>query len=139
MARVSTYLNFKGRTEAAFEFYRSVFKTDYAMPTVRMKDVPPEPGKTRTDEENNRIAHIVLPILAGHLLMGTDVPHVAEGDSVNIMLEPDSRAEADRLWAALSAGGKVTMPLADVFWGAYFGELVDKFGVKWLVNVDNKR
>jgi PhnB protein len=139
MARVSTYLNFNGRTEAAFELYRSIFKTDYAMPTVRIKDIPPDPGKPRTQEQGNRIAHMALPILGGHILMGTDVPEVAEGNNVSIMLEPDSRGQAEQLFAALSAGGKVIMPLADMFWGAYFGQLVDEFGVQWLVNVDHAR
>jgi PhnB protein len=139
MARVSTALNFKGRTEAAFEFYKFIFKTDYAMPVVRIKDLPPDPGKPRTEEQANRIAHMALPILAGHILMGTDVPEVVVGDNVSIMLEPDSRGEAEELYAALSAGGKVIMPLADMFWGAYFGQFVDRFGVLWLVTVENKR
>jgi PhnB protein len=138
MASVSTYLNFKGRTEAAFEFYKSIFKTDYKGPIHRIKDLPPTPGKQRSVEEGNRIAHMALPILGRHVLMGTDVPDVVVGNNVNIMLQPDSRTEAEELYAALSAGGKVLMPLADMFWGAYFGEFVDKFGVKWLVNVDHE-
>ena len=138
MPRVSTYLNFKGRTEAAFEFYKSIFGTDYAMPTVRIRDIPSD-GKPRSEEELNRIAHMVLPILGGHLLMGTDVPEVAEGNNVSIMLEPDTRMEADRLNRALAKGGKIIMPLADMFWGAYFGQFVDKFGVQWFVNVDLTR
>jgi PhnB protein len=51
---------------------------------------------------------------------------------------PDSRAEADRLFNELSAGGKVEMPLADMFWGDYFGSWVDKFGVQWMVNCSAK-
>lgn len=138
MANVSTYLNFKGRTEKAFEFYKSIFKTEYDGPIHRIKDVPPIPGKTRTEEEGNRIAHMALPILGRHILRGTDVPEVSVGNNVSIMLEPDSRADAEALYGALSAGGEVLMPLADMFWGAYFGEFVDKFGVKWLVNVDHE-
>ena len=138
MANVSTYLNFKGHTERAFEFYKSVFKTDYDGPIHRIKDIPARPGKPRTEEEQNRIAHMALPIVGGHILRGTDVPEVAVGNNVGIMLEPDSRADADALYAALSAGGEVLMPLADMFWGAYFGEFVDKFGIKWFVNVDSE-
>ena len=135
MARVSTYLNFKGRTEEAFAFYKSVFKTEHVGPIVRIKDIPADRDKPRTEAEGNRIAHMALPILGGHLLMGTDVPKVTVGDNVSIMLEPGSRGAADELFAALSAGGNVLMPLADMFWGAYFGQLVDKFGVQWLVEV----
>ncbi|HYO97321.1 MAG TPA: VOC family protein [Polyangiaceae bacterium] len=139
MASVSTYLDFKGQTEAAFEFYKSIFKTDYAGPIYRIKDTPAAPGKQRTEEEGNRIAHMVLPILGGHLLRGTDVPELSMGNNIGIMLEPDSRAEAEELYRALSAGGKVVMPLADMFWGAYFSQFFDKFGVQWFVNVENER
>lgn len=139
MATVSTYLNFKAQTEAAFELYRSVFGTEYAGPIHRIKDLPPTPGKQLSEEEGNRIMHMALPILGGHLLMGTDVPQVTGGNNVSIMLQPDSREEADRLYAALSAGGNVIMPLADMFWGAYFGQFVDRFGVQWFVNVDHAR
>ena len=137
MASVSTYLNFKGRTEKAFEHYRSVFKTEYAGPIHRVGDVvAPKPGEERTEEEKRRIAHMALPLLGGHLLMGTDVPNVVEGNNVSIYLVPDARAEADRLFAALSDGGKVIMPMADMFWGSYFGQLIDRFGVQWLISVD---
>jgi 3-oxoacyl-[acyl-carrier protein] reductase len=85
------------------------------------------------------VMHVGLPILGGHVLMGTDAPEsmgfrLVPGDNVRISLEPDTRAEAERLFAALSAGGTVRMPLADMFWGAYFGSLVDRFGVCWMVN-----
>lgn len=137
MASVSVYLNFEARTERAFEFYKSVFGTDYAGPIHRIKDLPPTPGKTLTEEQGNRIMHMALPILGGHLLMGTDVPKVTVGDNVQIFIAPDSRAQAETLFAALSKDGKVIMPLEQQFWGAYFGQLVDPFGVHWLVNVDD--
>lgn len=133
MASVCTYLNFNGRTEAAFTFYRAVFGTEYAGPIHRIKDRPPAPGKVLTPEQQDRIMHMALPILGGHLLLGTDVPKLIEGNNVLIHLRPDSRGDADRLFAALSAGGQVIVPLADQFWGAYFGQLVDPFGISWLV------
>ena len=73
--------------------------------------------------------------------MGTDAPEsmgfkLHFGNNVHISLEPDTKAETKKLFDALSAGGKVTMPLADMFWGAYFGMLVDKFGNIWMVNHD---
>ncbi|MBC8068385.1 MAG: VOC family protein [Deltaproteobacteria bacterium] len=136
MASVSTYLNFEASTERAFEFYKSVFGTEYAGPIHRIKDLPPKPGQTLTEEQGNRIMHMALPILGGHLLMGTDVPKVTAGDNVQIFIAPDTRAQAEQLFAALAKGGKVVMPLEDQFWGAYFGQLVDPFGVQWLVNVD---
>ena len=85
--------------------------------------------------------HIELPILGGHVLMGTDAPK-SMGFTItlgnNVHLEPDSRAEADRLFNGLSAGGKVEMPLQDMFWGAYFGSFTDQFGIRLMVNCMSK-
>lgn len=144
MARVSTYLNFPRNTEAAFDFYRSVFKTDYARPIVRFKDGPPCPGQPPLPPgDANLVMHVALPIIGGHMLMGTDAPDsigfsCKAGNNVFINLEPDTRAETDRLFAALSAGGKVEMPLQVMFWGDYFGTLTDKFGIQWMFNCASK-
>jgi PhnB protein len=140
MARTSTYLNFMGNTEEAFGFYKSVFGTEFTGPINRMGDVPPMPGMPEMSAaEKKMIMHVELPILGGHVLMGTDALEsmghtLTFGNNVSINLEPDTRAETDRLFAALSAGGKVSMPLMEMFWGGYFGNLVDKFGVQWMFN-----
>lgn len=140
MARTSTYLNFTGKTEEAFNFYKNAFQTEFAGPIHRMGAVPPAPGMpTLSDAEKNLIMHIELPITGGHMLMGTDtlesMGHKLDvGNNVSINLEPDTRAEADRLFAALSEGGKVGMPMTDMFWGSYFGTFADKYGVRWMVN-----
>lgn len=140
MARTSTYLNFMGNTEDAFLFYKSVFKTEFAGPVARMGDVPPGPGMPAlSDAEKKMVMHVELPILGGHVLMGTDALEsmghtLTFGNNFSINLEPDTRAEAERLFAALGEGGKVTMPLQDMFWGALFGTLVDRFGVQWMMN-----
>jgi len=139
MARVSTYLNFPRTTEEAFLFYRSVFGTAFSMPVVRFKDGPPNPACPLDEADANLVLHVELPILGGHVLMGTDAPEsmgftLVAGNNAHLNLEPDTRAEADRLFAALSAGGQVQMPLQDMFWGAYFGSFRDRFGVQWMVN-----
>lgn len=140
MSRVSTYLNFPRSTEEAFLFYKSVFKTEFSRGVARFKDIPAQPGQPPLAEADaNLVLHIELPILGGHVLMGTDAPEscgfiVNQGNNVHINLEPDTRAEADRLFAALSAGGKVEMPLQDMFWGAYFGSCKDRFGINWMIN-----
>jgi PhnB protein len=144
MARTSTYLNFMGKTEEAFLFYRAVFRTEFAMPIQRMSDVPAAPGMPQLGEaEKNGVMHVELPIVGGHVLMGTDalesVGHkLVFGTNVSINLEPDSREETKRLFVALAEGGKVTMELQDMFWGGYFGSLTDKFGVQWMVNCTAK-
>ena len=144
MARVSTYLNFPRSTEAAFQFYRSVFQTEFSAPIARFKDIPPDPNQPPLpDDDKNLVMHVELPILAGHVLMGTDAPEsmgfaVTPGNNVYINLEPDTRSETDRLFNALSGGGKVEMPLQEMFWGGYYGSLVDQFGIHWMFNCASK-
>ena len=141
MPRTSTYLNFCGTTEAAFSFYRSVFGTDFPGEPMRMRDVPG--ASEMSEEEGNQIMHVMLPILGGHVLMGTDVPASMQpgfvvGTNVSINLEPDTREEAERLFAALSEGGEVSMPLQEMFWGGYYGAFTDKFGISWMMNCESK-
>lgn len=140
MARVSTYLNFPRNTEEAFTFYRSVFGTEFTGAIARFGEMPAGPGQPPLPPEDaNLVMHVELPILGGHVLMGTDAPEsmgfaVRPGNNVYINLEPDTRAEADRLFAALSSGGKVELPMQEMFWGAYFGSCVDRFNVQWMIN-----
>lgn len=142
MASVSTYLNFDGTTEAAFTFYREVFGGEFDAPVQYMRDVPSWPGQPPlTEDERNRVMHVALAILGGHRIMGTDtVPSMGDtcvaGNNVSINLQPDTRAETDRLFAALSEGGAVEMPLQEMFWGAYFGHCVDRFGTRWMFNCE---
>ena len=95
------------------------------------------------EADKNLVMHMGLPILGGHVLMGSDAPEsmgftVTPGNQVQISLHPDSRAQSDQLFKGLSAGGKVDMPMADMFWGAYFGSLTDRYGVRWMVNCEAK-
>ncbi len=144
MATVSTYLNFQGNTEEAFNFYKSVFKTEFYGPAMRFKDIPPMQGMRPIPEsEENNIMHIMLPTLGGHNLMGTDASEsmghkVQFGNNIHINLEPDTIEEGQRLFDALSEGGKVEMPYQKQFWGDTFGSLTDRFGVKWMVNVSGQ-
>ena len=145
MASVSTYLNFPRNTEEAFNFYKQVFRTEFAGEIMRMGDVPPQEGMPPLNEADKALVmHVALPITGVHQLMGTDAPEsmgftLRFGNNMYINLEPDSREETKRLFDALSDGGKVTMELADMFWGDYFGSCVDKFGVQWMFNCAEKR
>lgn len=139
MARTSTYLNFMGKTEEAFRFYAAVFKTALAEPIARMGDVPGCSEQGVREDEKHLVMHVALPILGGHVLMGTDALEsrghaLTFGTNVSINLEPDTRAEADRLFRELGEGGTVMVPLQEMFWGGYFGTLTDRFGVQWMVN-----
>ncbi len=144
MARTSTYLNFPRATEEAFQFYKSVFGTEFMAPMVRFGQVPGQPGQPPMAEaDKNLVMHVALPILGGHVLMGTDAPDsmgftIKPGNNVYINLEPDSRQETDRFFKALGEGGKVETPLQQMFWGAYFGSLTDRFGIQWMFNCEAK-
>ena len=102
MASVSTYLNFPRQTEEAFVFYRSVFGGAFNGPIHRFADMPAQPGQPPLAEADRKLVmHVELPILGGHVLMGTDAPEsmgfqCKPGNNVYINLQPDSRAEADR-------------------------------------------
>jgi len=133
---INPYLNFPGNTEAAFNFYKSVFGGEFGM-LQRFGNGPD--SEKMTPELKNMIMHISLPIAPGYTLMATDAPaemgfSVQPGNNHYISISPDSREEAKRLFDGLSAGGKVEMDIQDAFWGAYFGSFQDKFGIKWMVN-----
>jgi PhnB protein len=144
MAKVSTYLNFPRTTEQAFAFYKSVFKTEYAGPIMRFGSNPAcNTDQPMREEDKNLVMHVALPILGGHMLMGTDAPEsmgftLKQGNNVYINLEPDTRGDTDRLFKALSEGGKVEMAPQEMFWGDYFGSLTDRFGTQWMFNCRSK-
>lgn len=136
---LNIYLFFDGDCAAAFDFYKSVFGGDFAMRQT-YANAPPGPGKI-ADDEKGRIMHVSLPI-GSSVLMGSDIvrangANFRRGDGFAINYAPSSKADADAKFAALSKGGAVTMPMADMFWGAYFGTCRDKFGVEWMVNFQN--
>jgi PhnB protein len=136
VATVNPYLNFNGNTEEAFNFYKSVFGGEF-LTVMRFKDNPACGNITEADQD--RIMHIALPLGNGNALMGTDAlesmgQKLTFGNNFYVCLSPDSKEEADKLFNGLSDGGKIEMPLQDMFWGAYYGSFTDKFGVQWMVN-----
>lgn len=140
MASVSTYLNFERSSEEAFTFYQKVFGTELLRPPMRHGDVP---GSEIPEEDKNLIMNIAMPILGGHVIMASDIPksmgmEVKPGNNIHLTLHPDTRPEADKLFAALSEGGDPRTPMQEMFWGDYYGEVVDKFGITWLINCESK-
>ena len=139
MPELVTYLTFNGNCEAAFNFYKSVFGGEFAM-ISRFGENPPDPERPVAEADKERIMHVSYPIGQGSSLMGSDImspmPKVTQGNNFSISINAHSKAEADRYFSGLSAGGNVTMPLTDTFWGAYFGMFTDKFGINWMVNFD---
>ena len=134
------YLNFDGNAEEAFKFYQSVFGGEIFL--QRMSEAPGT--ENLPDDEKKRVMHVSIPVGNGQFLMASDcVPSMGHkltvGNNNYISVTPDSREETERLFKGLSAGGKVEMPLEDMFWGDYFGSFEDKFGVRWMLNYANKK
>ena len=135
--KLNPYLNFDGKAEEAFNFYKSVFGGEF----MGINRIGEAPGcENLSEEEKKRVMHIALPINDQITLMASDtIPsmgHVLkEGNNVHISLHPDTKEEADRLFKGLSEDGQVEMEMQDTFWGAYFGNFKDKFGINWMINV----
>lgn len=137
MATTNTYLNFNGNCEEAFNFYKAVFGGEFTY-IGRFGDMPPSDDFKVPDSDKNKIMHVSLPI-GTSILMGSDTgggwaPTFVAGNNFSISITADTKAEADTLFATLSDGGQITMPLENTFWGDYFGMFTDKFGVNWMVS-----
>ena len=139
MATVNPYLTFNGTCEEAFNFYKSVFGGEFQF-IGRFKDMPAQPGQELPEGLGERIMHVSLPISKETILYGSDsnpmMGEVTVGQHISLSVGTESKEEANKIFNGLSAGGQVTMAIADTFWGAYFGMLTDKFGFIWMVNYD---
>ena len=134
MPQMHPYVSFSGTCEQAFEFYQSVFGGELQL--TRFSEMPSDESAPPID--GNLVMHVSLPIGEGQILMGSDHPAAMGpldvGNNVQVMVTPDSSAEGKRIFEALAAGGQVTMPYEQAFWGDVFGALVDQFGIHWMVN-----
>jgi PhnB protein len=134
MKAVNITLLFDGQAEAAFNFYKSVFGGEFSY-VQRLKDMPsPQP---MSDEEGNKILHLSFPI-GNSVISGMDTPAgrgpVNMGNNFMVAVDTSSEEETDRAFNGLAEGGTVMMPVAQQFWGAYFGMLKDKFGIQWMLS-----
>ena len=134
MKAVNITLAFDGQTEAAFNFYRSIFGGEFSN-VSRMKDIPGD--HQMPAEESEKILHMAYP-LGSSILMGMDIPtgrmDVNKGSNFMVTVDTESEEETTRFFNGLAEGGFVMMPLAQQFWGAYFGMLTDKFGIQWMLS-----
>jgi PhnB protein len=136
MNSVDIYLHFDGNSEKAMNFYKSIFGGEFIAIT-RYKDVP---GKEKlSDADKEKLIHVSLKLTEHSTLMATDwldgmEDRFVPGSNFQICLNTESEKEADKLFAALSAGGKTEMPMNRTFWGAYFGMCADQFGIRWMIN-----
>ena len=131
----SAYLFFDGDCREAFELYRSVFGGEYQV-LQTFADGPPDMGVP--ESEKDRVMHVSLAVGSG-VLMGSDSssafgPPPVRGTNFAISIAGESREHCDTVFARLSEGGTVTMPMQETFWGAYFSNWTDRFGVGWMIN-----
>jgi PhnB protein len=133
MTRLNPYISFRGTAREAMEFYQSVFGgeldlssfSDFQMPGIG-------------EDEANLIMHGQLEAPGGMTLMGADTPNsmeLSEGNNITVSLSGDDDAELRGYWNKLADGGTVTMPLEVAPWGDAFGQLTDRYGVNWMVNI----
>jgi PhnB protein len=136
VATINTWINFNGNAEEAFTFYKSVFGGEFSK-VVRFKDIASAEFQVEEKEEN-KIMYIALPIGTTTMLIANDVPEVLGRVNENenrskILVNTESKEEADRLFHGLSAGGKVEGPIGDSPWGSYAGMFRDKYGIEWII------
>jgi PhnB protein len=139
MAKINAYLTFENQTEVAFNFYKSVFGGEFVDGIHKFRDMPDNEKLSETDKE--KVMHVTLKfgenvLMASDMLDTPDCPKPIIGNNISLSINTDSKDEADKLFSGLSDGGTVTMPIADTFWGAYFGMFTDKFGINWMINFD---
>lgn len=142
MISINPYLNFPGNTEEAFNFYKSVFGGEFIGGISRFAGTPDGENLSAADKE--KVMHVALPVGKTNILMATDAlesmgQKVQPGNNIHLSVSTESEAEADKIYEALVDGGTATMPLAHMFWGAYFGMCIDKFGISWMVGYDKPK
>lgn len=136
MPTLHPWINFNGNAEEAFTFYKSVFGGEFEK-IVRFKDIATAEYPV-AEKEENKIMYIALPIGSDTMLIANDVPEVMgqvneRENRSKILVRVDSKEEADRVFAGLSAGGEVEGPMGDSPWGSYAGMFRDKYGIEWLI------
>jgi len=136
MTTINPWINFNGNALEAFTFYKSVFGGEFKK-VMRFKDLA-SPEFSVAKNEENKIMLITLPIGKTNMLMANDVPEfmgrVNENENRSkISISAESKAEADKLFNGLSAGGNVEMPMGDGPFGSYMGMFRDKYGIEWII------
>ncbi len=136
--KIHPYINFGDKTEEALRFYEKALGGKLTE-IHRFGSMPPQEGFELTPEQKSLVMHAGVELPDGQMIMASDMiagmgPTRVEGNNISISVHPNSKQEADRIFKALAQGGTITMPIADQFWGDYFGSLTDRFGINWMVN-----
>jgi len=135
MITINPYLYFDGNCEEAFNFYESVFRKEISH-INKYKDVP-KPGRDMFQESDEKIMHATLPLSKETMLNGSDnslaYKELVKYKTFSLIIHTESKEEVDRLFGALSQNGQIIAPVGLTFWGAYYGQCVDKFGINWKI------
>ncbi len=128
---LTPYLTFNGNAGEAMKFYHSVLGGELSMQTF--EDVK----MARTPAEKDRIVHAVLKnealtFMASDSMISREAKF---GDNVHMSISGDNGEKLTDVFDKLSQGGTVDMPLAKQFWGDTYGQLTDKYGIHWMVNI----
>ncbi len=141
MATINSWINFNGNAEEAFTFYKSVFGGEFTK-IVRFKDIATDEFKV-PEKEEDKIMYIALPIGDNTILVANDVPEVLgkvneRENRSKILVNAESKEEADKLFDGLSVGGEVEGPMGDSPWDSYAGMFRDKYGIEWIIEFSNR-
>ena len=132
ITQLTPYVNFDGNAAKAIELYERVLGAKVEGGIHRFGEMP-----GAGPDVKDRVMHAELHFGPGCVLMISDGPpghpYTPEGN-VHVSLQCDDVADMAKKFEGLAAGGKVTMPLQETFWGARFGMLTDPFGVRWMFN-----
>ena len=132
------YLIFDGLCESAFQFYQKVFDRSFSE-IKYFRDTPQGSDLDKDLSIMNKIMHIAMPITNDFNLLGCDAAgpmkeSYNQGTNFSISLNVDNQDTAKNIFDKLSDKGVVSLPLAETFWGSYFGMLTDRFGIQWMIN-----
>lgn len=137
MPILNVYLYFRGNCEKAFDHYKTIFGGEYKF-IGRYKDISQEARANFPYCTDEQIMHVSLPISKETTLMGADlidsIEEISETkNGFSLYLSVDHKKEADRIFDALSDDGDVIVPITNQFWGSYYGQCIDKFGISWKI------
>ncbi len=135
---LNIYLSFNGTTEEAMNFYKDAIQGATIENIIRFGDHSEMPS---ADADKNKVMHASMKIHGQTVMFsdGSEQHHVQMGNNFSMSLDYDNEADIEREYNSICAGGIVTMPLQDTFWGAKFGMCVDKFGLPWMFNHDKPK
>ncbi len=132
--RLNPYINFDGNAREAMEFYREAFGGELNISTFGEYSAPDMPSAPNPDG----VMHAQLETPSGFTLMASDLPPGAPfepGNNITVSLSGDDVEALRGYWERLSEGGQIGTPLDKQMWGDYYGDLTDRFGIRWLVNI----